>query len=163
FKIPVPTLDDSVCSVRANSREADELRRATLIIWDEASMAHAYSVQAGGQLLRGLTRPGAPLGGKVVGVGGRLPPNLACGGRAARGGIVGASLKGSALWPRFHVLHLVQNMRTGAGEQAFAEWLLQLGDGRLPSDKDGRVELPADCLHRGDLVTEVFERALRGE
>lgn len=163
FKIPVPTLHDSVCSVRANSRDADELRQAAMVIWDEASMAHAYSVQAVDQLLRDLTRTDAPFGGKVVVLGGDFRQTLPVVRRATRGGIVGASLKGSALWPRFRILRLVQNMRAGAGEQAFAEWLLQLGEGRLPCDNDGLIDLPAGCLHHGDLVKKVFERALRGE
>ena len=134
-----------------------------MVIWDEASMALACSVQAVDQLLRDLTRIDAPFGGKVVVFGGDFRQTLPVVRRATRGGIVGASLKGSAIWQRFRILRLVQNMRAGADEQPFADWLLQLGEGRLPCDNDGDIELPAGCLHHGDLLNEVFERALRGE
>ena len=163
FQIPVPTLNDSVCPVTANSREADELRQAALIIWDEASMAHAYSVEVVDRLLRDLTCTNAPFAGKVVVLGGDFRQTLPVVRRATRGEIVSASVKSSALWPLFRTVRLVQNMRAAAGEQDFAAWLLQLGEGRLPQGADGLIELPADCLHRGDLVKEVFERALRGE
>jgi len=35
-------------------------------------------------------------------------------------------------WPPFHHLRLAQNMRTVAGSQDYADWLIQLGNGTLP-------------------------------
>ncbi|MCH85307.1 helicase-like protein, partial [Trifolium medium] len=42
FKIPVPTLDNSTCKIEYNDEHAELLRQTTLIIWDEAPMAHKY-------------------------------------------------------------------------------------------------------------------------
>jgi hypothetical protein len=36
-------------------------------------------------------------------------------------------------WPLFRQLQLVQNMRTAACSQEYADWLIQLGNGSLPS------------------------------
>uniref|UniRef100_A0A914VBN9 ATP-dependent DNA helicase n=1 Tax=Plectus sambesii TaxID=2011161 RepID=A0A914VBN9_9BILA len=160
FKIPIPVHNDSVCCVQADSQEADELRQATLIIWDEATMAHAYSMQAVDRLLRDLTRTNALFGGKVVVLGGDFRQTLPVVRCATRGGIVGACLKSSTLWPHFQVLQLVQNMRAGAKEQAFAAWLLELGNRQLLQSVDGLIELPIGCLEQGNLIYSVFERAL---
>jgi PIF1-like helicase len=43
FAIPTENLaDDSLCHIEKNSKQADMLRRARLIIWDEAVMQHRY-------------------------------------------------------------------------------------------------------------------------
>jgi hypothetical protein len=43
FVIPTENLaDDSLCHIEKNSKQADMLRRARLIIWDEAVMQHRY-------------------------------------------------------------------------------------------------------------------------
>uniref|UniRef100_A0A914VVY7 ATP-dependent DNA helicase n=1 Tax=Plectus sambesii TaxID=2011161 RepID=A0A914VVY7_9BILA len=126
-------------------------------------MAHAYSVQAVDRLLRNLTRTNALFGGKVVILGGDFHQTLPVVCQATRSGIVGACLKSSTLWPHFQVLQLVQNMRAGMEEQAFAAWLLELGNGQLPQSEDGLIELPMGCLEQGDLINAVFERTLWGE
>ena len=33
----------------------------------------------------------------------------------------------------------------------FCEWLLELGEGRLPADEDGNIQLPADLCMDDDL------------
>ena len=51
-------------------------------------------------------------------------------------------------------------MRAGAGERRFCEWLLALGDGRLPPPAAGRgehpIQLPDDVVQRGQMVDAVF-------
>ncbi|CAF4953480.1 unnamed protein product, partial [Rotaria sp. Silwood1] len=39
FKLPVPILEPSTSSIRPNSKEAEEIRKTEVIIWDEAPMA----------------------------------------------------------------------------------------------------------------------------
>lgn len=72
--------------------------------------------------------------------------------------MVGACLKRSALWRHFIIAPLRENMRArlaagpeGEELQAFCDWLLQLGDGRLPGPEDGFVQLPPRLVMEGDI------------
>ncbi|KAF0314588.1 hypothetical protein FJT64_014988 [Amphibalanus amphitrite] len=65
----------------------------------------------------------------------------------------------SPLWRHFHYLRLEENMRARQAADglhpedaaAFCEWLLALGEGRLPTDDDGNVQLPAGLCMDADL------------
>ena len=60
------------------------------------------------------------------------------------------------------VKKLRANMRTGPEEKRFSDWLLQLGEGRLPvvdGMPSGTVQIPDECAFDGtvqELVEEVF-------
>jgi hypothetical protein len=47
-------------------------------------------------------------------------------------------------------------MRTGSGEEEFAEWLLKLGNGELPSNWDVEFGLRRYCILDSNLVNEIF-------
>ncbi|KAF0312344.1 Reticulocyte-binding protein 2 a [Amphibalanus amphitrite] len=73
------------------------------------------------------------------------------------------SQRASPLWRHFHYLRLEENMRARQAADglhpedaaAFCEWLLALGEGRLPTDDDGNVQLPAGLCMDAD-VPEVI-------
>ena len=160
FHIKGPLHDNSSCCPKLGTREAGTLRIADLIIWDEASMAHAYAIQAVDKGLKDLMNNWSmPFGGKVVVLGGDFRQTLP----VVRGGTesetVAASIKRSRLWQEFRQLRLTENMRAGLREHEFAEWLLQLGEGRLGSD--GQVEVPPECISQGNLIDETFASALQ--
>jgi len=69
-------------------------------------------------------------------------------------------IKHSPLWDLFKVLTLHQNMRTGPGQEEFSDWLLQLGEGRLPTNDEEQIEVPEQCLVAGDLVDEMFGQSM---
>ncbi|CAF4224949.1 unnamed protein product, partial [Rotaria sordida] len=46
FKLSVPILETSTSSIRPNSKEADEIRKTQVFIWDEAPMAPCYALNA---------------------------------------------------------------------------------------------------------------------
>ena len=100
--------------------------------------------------------------------------------RGSRAQILDACIHHSELWSEFAIFQLAENMRVhrlAAGAEPnrietlrqHAEWLLQLGDGALPTDADGMIELPPElCLEEGAdhdaLIRWVFpepRRALR--
>ncbi|KAF0311032.1 hypothetical protein FJT64_001862 [Amphibalanus amphitrite] len=90
---------------------------------------------------------------------------VAYGSRAA---VAGACLRRSPLWRHFVVAQLCTNMRArlaggedGAELEAFADWLLQLGDGRLPGPEDGFVQLPPALTMDAD-VTAVIDWVFDG-
>ena len=75
--------------------------------------------------------------------------------------ILDACIHHSELWSEFAIFQLAENMRVhrlAAGAEPnrietlrqHAEWLLQLGDARRPTDADGMIELPPElCLEEG--------------
>ena len=81
--------------------------------------------------------------------------------RGSRAQILDACIHQSELWSEFAIFQLAENMRVhrlAAGAEPnrietlrqHAEWLLQLGDGALPTDADGMIELPPElCLEEG--------------
>ncbi|KAG4951901.1 hypothetical protein JHK85_045768 [Glycine max] len=74
FKIPVPIFEDSTCNIHQGSQLAQLLNQISLIIWDEASMAHKFCFEALDQSLRDIiTKKSSShqiFGGKVIAFGG---------------------------------------------------------------------------------------------
>ncbi|CAF3572606.1 unnamed protein product [Rotaria sp. Silwood1] len=156
FKLPVPILKTSTSSIRPNSKEAEEIRKTQVFIWDEAPMAPCYALNAVDILLRDIMNIDAPFGGKIIILGGDFRQVLPVIRFANRSELIAASLKSSNLWPYFKVMHLHQNMRTGPGEEEFSKWLIKLGNGELTSNEDDEIELPSSCMLNGNLVDEIF-------
>ena len=101
------------------------IKRARLIVWDEAPMAHRFIFEAFDRLLKDLAvglNKNIPFGGKVVVFGGdfrQVLPVVVHGGRADQ---VNACLTQSTLWKYVRTLELTVNMRVaGTAEPAFAE------------------------------------------
>lgn len=76
FKAPLSPLPTSMCAISAQSPLADLIRRAELIVWDEAPMAHRYLLEALDRTLRDVTQNNEPFGGKVVLLGGDFRQTL---------------------------------------------------------------------------------------
>lgn len=72
FGLPVPLPREAVpSSVTAQSIRAEVLRRARIVVWDEAPMAPKEALEAVDVLLRDLMQlPDVPFGGKVFVLGG---------------------------------------------------------------------------------------------
>ncbi|KAK9160291.1 hypothetical protein Syun_006632 [Stephania yunnanensis] len=55
FKIPILLDSTSTCFISKQSDLADLIRHASLIIWDEATMAHRHALEALDRTLRDIT------------------------------------------------------------------------------------------------------------
>ncbi|UYV81362.1 hypothetical protein LAZ67_20000935 [Cordylochernes scorpioides] len=66
FKLPIPLLENSVAAISANSSEAELIRRSSLIIWDEAPMAHYRALEIVDRLLKDIMHCDLAFGGKVL-------------------------------------------------------------------------------------------------
>ena len=115
------------------------------------------------RLLRDIMRaPDKPMGGKVVVLGGDfrqcgpvLKNSKGMGRRAAE---VNASLSHWDHWSDDHVLRLHINMRVQncvrpdrqERLEEWSRWLKRLGDGEVPLDKHGRLEVPASVAFVSD-------------
>ena len=99
-------------------------------------MIPSHALHAVDQCLQDITGVAANLevilGGdfrQVLPVVPQVPPSV----------VIDACLKKSPLWPLFRQHQLIQNMCTRPGEQEFARWLIQLGNGTLKADIDTGV------------------------
>ncbi|GAU47108.1 hypothetical protein TSUD_403410 [Trifolium subterraneum] len=170
FKLPVPTLDNSMCKTEHDSDLADLLRATKLIIWDEAPMAHKYTFEALDRSLKDFMSNTSNstdiFGGKVVVFGGDFRQILPVIPRGSRSDIVHSSLNASYIWDHCKVLTLTKNMRLNQGSspeenkeiEAFSKWLLLVGEGKLsePNDGTAEIEIPKEIL-----ITE-FENPIQG-
>ena len=154
FKIPLTLDERSRMGLSGQSKQANAIRYADVIIWDEAPMASKQVLEMIDQGLRDLTQIDEPFGGKIVVLGGDFRQVLPIVPRASRGEEIAASIKNSGLWPLFKIYKLEQNVRVNEHQVEFKNWLLELGEGRLPQE-NGEIEVPPQ-FHTGDVVKAVF-------
>ena len=134
FKIYPPITETSRSAVEEHHFEARLIRDASLIIIDEATMMSNHSLHAHDQLFRKvMKKPNVPYGGKVLLLGGDWRQCLPVVRHGNRVKVVESTIKRCATWSAFRPLRLVQNMRTAAGSEEFADWLIHLGNGTLPT------------------------------
>ena len=155
-----------MCSISPRTDLAELLSRTELIVWDESSLMNRRDFETVDRSLRDLLNSEEVFGGIPVVCSGDFRQLLPVvkGGTAAN--IVDACLLNSPLWPTFDVFHLRENLRLTlqGDEQAgeYAEFLLALGEGRLPEDEEGRITLPDDILVPDGTTREEFVKMIFG-
>jgi hypothetical protein len=185
FKIPIDITENSICTIKRGTMLAELIQKTSLIIWDEAPMTHRRCFEALDRTLRDLlsehtpSNSIVPFGGKVVVLGGDFRQILPVIRKGSRASIVDASITNSPLWHHVILLRLTINMRLlqdNLSEQnresleKFSDWILALGDGRLPAVKmDDEteatwVDIPDDMLIKtaGDKIKAIIEEILPG-
>ncbi|XP_025611625.1 uncharacterized protein [Arachis hypogaea] len=162
FKIPLSINEDSICNIKPGTPLCKLICKAKLIIWDEAPMLSKYCYEALDKSLKDILRfqpsfnPNLPFGGKVVVLGGDFRQILPVIPMGSRQDIVQACISSSYLWDFCTVLKLSKNMRLTVGGmvevdddiKAFADWLIQIGNGLAGDSTDGESEvvIPKDIL-----------------
>lgn len=148
FSIPIVINDCSTCNINLGSHKAEMLKKASLIIWDEAPMVNKHCFEALDRSLSDIMKPymehesNSPFGGKVVVLGGDFRQILLVVQKGSHFDNVNAAINSSYLWNHCEVLKLTKNMRlqqaANLEQQAeirdFADWILQIGDGKVNSD-----------------------------
>ena len=125
-------------------------------------MIPKFALEAVDRMLRDVCNSDVPFAGKVVLLGGDFRQTLPVVKRGTPAEVVESCLKRSHLWPLAQVFHLNQNMRTTPGEQEFSNFLLQLGEGTLPTKENdpfqGCIQIPDECVipKNSDLIQHVF-------
>ncbi|PWZ31935.1 putative ubiquitin-like-specific protease 1B [Zea mays] len=148
FKIPLTIDDGAVRSFTKQSGTAELLRKASLIIWDEASMTKRQAVEALDNSMRDIMgRPALPFGGKTIVFGGDFRQVLPIVHKGSRAQVVASSLRMSYLWESMSHLKLVSNMRA-KNDPWFAEFLLRVGGGTEETNSDGDIRLLDDMIDR---------------
>ncbi|XP_076917883.1 uncharacterized protein LOC143578105, partial [Bidens hawaiensis] len=155
FLIPINLTEDSTCLITKNPDICNLMKQTDLIIWDEAPMIHKHAFEALDRSLKDVLKFGNrnscqhPFGGDFR----QILPVVQNG---SRSDIFNASLSSSHIWSKYKVLRLTKNMRLTVScdppifeETAqFADWLLELVEGKLGGENDGNssIEIPDDLL-----------------
>ena len=159
FKLPVPIVETSTSSMHMNSSEAENFRRAVLIIIDEASGMTTHALRCINLLLKEVQENSLPFGGKVIVLGGDFRQTLPVVVRGSRTEIVEVCLKSSTMWPQFHIFKLSENMRSH-GQARFNQWVLELGEGKLQLDREDLPRdsflVPADMIETRSITRSIF-------
>ena len=66
FKLPLSIYKTTVLNIKGQSKEADEIRNATAILWDEATMASAVALDAIDKGIRDIMNTDKPFEGKLI-------------------------------------------------------------------------------------------------
>ncbi|XP_057432625.1 uncharacterized protein LOC130725408 [Lotus japonicus] len=162
FSIPISIKECSTCNVAQGSLKAELLQKTSLIIWDEAPMLNRFCFEALDRTMTDLMKSYSavdndkPFGGKVVVLGGDFRQILPVIQKGSRCDIVNATINSSYLWKQCQVLRLTKNLRLMSSKspdehvdiQTFADWLLNIGDGKVNTTNDGvsTIEIPNDLL-----------------
>jgi len=154
---PVPCHEDSTSKFTLQSREADRLRKAKLIVIDEVSMQHKNQYNMLDRFLKSLMDSNELMGGKVILLMHDWRQQLPIIPNQPRGNIIAACIFNSPSWKHVHKLKLYKNMRvqrllndSNADPEyinrleGHAQWLLKLGDGTLDTfGSTNLIEIPA--------------------
>jgi len=70
FRIPIPVLDNSVCTIKKNTHLHEVLKATGIIIWDEVPMQHRHCIEALERTLRDVMGNTAQFGGITLLFGG---------------------------------------------------------------------------------------------
>ncbi|CAN0900841.1 ATP-dependent DNA helicase PIF1 [Linum grandiflorum] len=146
--IPIDVDHASTCAIKKGTALARLIEQTSLIVWDEAPMVHRLSFEAVDRTICDLMNtpqsgPGyKPFGGKTVLLGGDFRQTIPVVTNGLRGDNLSACLTRSYLWSHCKMLRLHTNMRLNTSTanaadlfegMTFPEWILALGDGKIPS------------------------------
>src|SRR5262249_23668575 len=142
--IPIKLNETSTCSISRESKEAYLINATDLFIWDEAPMIHKFAFEAVDRTFRDITQVDQPFGGKIFIFGGDFRQTLPIISHATRAEIASASLSRSYIWKYMKIMKLTINMRLHSlhnsqdnlRQKEFAKFLLQIGDGKYPTNPD---------------------------
>ncbi|XP_057778382.1 uncharacterized protein LOC130997139 [Salvia miltiorrhiza] len=154
FKIPINSDETSECSI-----SAELLRRAQLIIWDEAPMAKKWAIENVDKLLKDVMGNDKDFGGKVIVFGGDFRQVLPVVPKATVYQTILASLVNSYLWGRMKKITLSINMRSKNDPQ-FSKFLLSVGNGEEPMDDEGNIKIPDDMVIEYDNEENSLKRLI---
>jgi len=140
-------------------------------------MTHRHAFEAVDRTLRDLMKAvdpsleEKPFGGKVIVFGGDFRQILPVVIKGGREDIVGSCLRRSILWRHVKLITLKTNMRLlraenepdAAKQREFANWLLEIGEGRIPTIRgleNNIIRLPNDIIlpsqNINDLINFVY-------
>ncbi|XP_050064351.1 ATP-dependent DNA helicase pif1-like [Aphis gossypii] len=153
-----------MCNIKKNSGIAAVLRKSSIIIWDECTMAHKYSLEALNRTMQDLNSNNKLLGGAILLLSGDFRQTLSVIHRSTFADEINACLKQSFLWRSVETLRLTINMRVqlqNPSAQIFSEQLLDIGNGKIELQPNTQcIKLPDNfCTvvqYKNELIQSIF-------
>ncbi|XP_074290808.1 uncharacterized protein LOC141617509 [Silene latifolia] len=145
FKIPLDSDESLTCDVPKQGGLACLIREASLVIWDEASMAKKENIEVVNMLFQDVCSSSAPFGAKVIVFSGDFRQVLPVLPRRTQQEVVDASIVSSALWQHLTKFSLTENIRVRADPE-FAQFLLNLGNGDLQATESALVDIHQNLI-----------------
>ncbi|XP_074352922.1 uncharacterized protein LOC141692081 [Apium graveolens] len=170
FLIPLDSDEYTIAGICHGTDIAELLQYTSLIIWDEAPMQNRYAFESIDRCFRDImsaidsSNCYKPFGGITMVFGGDFRQILHVVPKGTRADIVNIAFNRSKLWI-FCELHILkQNMRLHAGNseaenkeiEKFSNWVLDIGNGKLPNlnsdspECDADIEIPEEFLVHAD-------------
>ncbi len=153
-------------SIRAQESRAEVLRRAEIIVWDEASMIPLAALDCLDRLLHDLCRGDRPFGGKILLLGGDFRQILPVLPHAEPAEVVANTILHHYTMRdgTFQKFSLTENMRLSRDARDSAthrDWLLRLGEGSLDGSPDLQapsISLPSQlCMPDGQPLEALID------
>ncbi|XP_015054925.1 uncharacterized protein LOC107001362 [Solanum pennellii] len=141
FEIPLQTSESTMTNMSKQSGAAKLIRKAKVIIWDEAGIAKCQTIETVDRSFRDIKDIDKPFGVKVMVFGGDFRQVLPVVPKSTRAEIVNASLVKSYLWPLMEKIQLTRNTRART-DPTFSEFLLRVGNGDEPTIRENLILLP---------------------
>ena len=167
FKLPldIHNKPNAICNIKKNSGIAAVLRNSSIIIWDECTMAHKYSLEALHITMQDLNDNAKLFGGAILLLSGDFRQTLPVIPRSTFADEINACLKQSFLWRNVETLRLTINMRVrlqnDPSAQIFSDQLLDIGNGKIELQPNTQcIKLPENLctvLHgKNKLIHSIF-------
>lgn len=138
-KCPLILTEESTCGVSKHDSTATLIRMTHLMFVDEVSMIDRRALEAADRTFQWLRNSDKPFGGITMVFSRDWRQILTVVPHGSRTEIIGRCFKSSYLWKTVQTLRLTQNMRIAQAaenqqdERDFAKFLLDLGEGKIPS------------------------------
>ncbi|XP_037928686.1 ATP-dependent DNA helicase PIF1-like [Teleopsis dalmanni] len=144
---------------------AKVLQKCHIIVWDECTMAHKYSLEALNRTLKDLNANDRLFGGALILLAGDFRQTLPVIPRSTYADEVNACLKSYILWRNVHILRLTEIMRVGLqrdlAAELFAKQLMDIGNGNVSLHENTHfIKLPENFCKivnsKEELIESVF-------
>lgn len=156
FQVPVNENNEFlVSSINEGDSRAQLLRRARLIIWDEAPMANRAVLACVEETLRLCMGNNLTFGGKAIILLGDFRQTCPVIRGGSRAQVVEASIRSSPLWSAFCIRRLTVPIRN-AQDPEFAQFVDEIGDGAGP-------EVSLSMLHHCTTMRQTVDFAFPNE
>ena len=172
FSLPINFDETTLGDIKHQSHTAEVLRKAKVIIWDEAPMANRDVLECINRTLCDLIqdKQRRPFGGKTMVLSGDFRQVLPVVKRAGRAQIVQACINRSYLWKyvEVHSLKINERIKRRATNnnldelQKFADTLEKIGDGTFPINEElgeDMIRIPDKWLSQSSNLQEFINEA----
>lgn len=154
FNLPLNIDDDEkpYCDIRKGSDKATTIREVDMIIIDEISTVSKHHLECLERTLCDLCpEEDGYFAGKLMVFAGdfrQILPIVPFGGREK---ITAQIVKNTSFWQYVHRLKLTKNLRIASNQGDFEKYLLDVGEGRVPTNEDEEIEIDRSLIHTSSL------------